>query len=89
MHINFILLSRYAAERKQFGKPIGEYGQMQKYISESYSQYMAGRSYLYNVARQLDLSTYGNGLDADGVKLFCAPIAKNIADRAIQAISFA
>mmetsp|Transcript_9109 Transcript_9109/g.13711 ORF Transcript_9109/g.13711 Transcript_9109/m.13711 type:complete len:421 (-) Transcript_9109:175-1437(-) len=80
------IMTKYAAERKQFGKPIGEYGQMQKYISESYSQYMAGRSYLYNVARQLDLSTYGNGLDADGVKLFCAPIAKNIADRAIQVL---
>lgn len=27
---------------------------------------MAGRSYVYNVARNLDLSSSGNGLDADG-----------------------
>ena len=47
---------------------------------------MAGRSYVYNVAANLDLSSYGNGLDADGVKLFCAPMAKNIADRAIQVL---
>lgn len=39
---------------------------MQKAISESYAEYMAGRSYVYNVARSLDLATSGNGLDADG-----------------------
>lgn len=47
---------------------------------------MAGRSYVYDVARQLDLASYGNGLDADGVKLFCATAAKDIADRAIQVL---
>jgi alkylation response protein AidB-like acyl-CoA dehydrogenase len=30
--------------------------------------------------------TYGNGLDADGVKLYCAPMAKRVADRAIQTL---
>lgn len=45
---------------------------------------MAGRSYVYNVARSLKLSSFGNGLDADGVKLFCGPMAKNVADRAMQ-----
>ena len=45
---------------------------------------MAGRAYVYNVAKHLDLSSYGNGLDSDGVKLYCAPMAKNVADRAIQ-----
>lgn len=38
------------------------------------------------MARQLDLSSTGNTLDADGVKLFCAPMAKTIADRAIQVL---
>jgi isovaleryl-CoA dehydrogenase len=80
------VMSRYAQERKAFGKPIGDFGQTQKAISESYAEYAAGRTYLYNVSRQLDLSTYGNGLDADGVKLFCAPMSKNIADRAIQVL---
>ena len=80
--LNFIF--RYSQERKAFGKSIGEYGQIQKIISESYADYMAGRSYVYNVARHLDLSSYGNGLDADGVKLFCAPMAKRIADNAVQ-----
>jgi len=78
------VMIRYSQERKAFGKTIGDFGQTQKAIAESYAEYMAGRSYVYSVAANLDLSTYGNGLDADGVKLFCAPMAKNIADRAIQ-----
>lgn len=47
---------------------------------------MAGRTYVYNVARHLDLSSVGNGLDADGVKLYCGPMAKRVADRAIQVL---
>lgn len=44
----------------------------------------AGRSYVYNVARHLQLDSVGNGLDADGVKLYCGQMGKNVADRAIQ-----
>lgn len=79
-------MSSYAQERKAFGKPIGDYGQIQKAIAESYAEYMAGRSYVYNIARNLDLNSYGNGLDADGVKLYCGPMAKRVADRAIQVL---
>ena len=78
------VMSRYAQEREAFGKPIGDFGQIQSMIAESYAEYMAGRSYVYQVAKDLDLSSVGNGLDADGVKLFCAPMAKRVADRAIQ-----
>jgi isovaleryl-CoA dehydrogenase len=80
------IMSKYSQERKAFGKPIADYGQIQKAIAESYAEYMAGRSYVYNMARQLDLTSSGNGLDADGVKLYCAPMAKRVADRAIQAL---
>ena len=45
---------------------------------------MAGRTYVYHVANQLNLNQYENSLDADGVKLYCAPMAKRIADRAMQ-----
>jgi isovaleryl-CoA dehydrogenase len=75
----------YGSNRPAFGKPnLYSFGQIQKHIAESYSEYMAGKCYLYGVANGLDLSTYGNGLDADGVKLYCAPMAKRVADRAIQ-----
>jgi isovaleryl-CoA dehydrogenase len=74
----------YSKERSAFGRSTIEFGQIQKAISESYAEYMAGRSYVYTVANGLDLETYGNGLDADGVKLYAAKMAKNVADRAIQ-----
>jgi alkylation response protein AidB-like acyl-CoA dehydrogenase len=45
---------------------------------------MAGRTYVYDIARRLDLSSFGNGLEADSAKLFAAPIAKRVADRAVQ-----
>lgn len=80
------VMTRYSQERKAFGKPIAEYGQIQKAIAESYAEYMAGRSYVYNMAANLNLNSYGNGLDADGVKLYCAPMAKRVADRAIQCL---
>jgi isovaleryl-CoA dehydrogenase len=34
----------------------------------------------------LDLKSFGNGLDADGVKLYCGTMAKRVADRAIQVL---
>ena len=45
---------------------------------------MAGKYYVYGVAGDLDLSSAGNGLDADGTKLYCTTLAKNVADRAMQ-----
>ena len=45
---------------------------------------MAGRSYVYQVAGRLSLDSHGNRLDSDGVKLYCARMAKQVADRAIQ-----
>lgn len=55
------VMNNYAQERIAFGKPIGEYGQIQKAIAESYAEYMAGRSYVYDVARHLDLDQSGAG----------------------------
>ena len=42
--------------------------------------------HVYHVARHLDLGSVGNGLDADGVKLFCGAMGKNVADRAVQVL---
>eukprot|EP00553_Chaetoceros_curvisetus_P002424 CAMPEP_0204613082 /NCGR_PEP_ID=MMETSP0717-20131115/1098_1 /ASSEMBLY_ACC=CAM_ASM_000666 /TAXON_ID=230516 /ORGANISM="Chaetoceros curvisetus" /LENGTH=472 /DNA_ID=CAMNT_0051625389 /DNA_START=55 /DNA_END=1473 /DNA_ORIENTATION=+ len=75
---------QYSKERKAFGKEIHNFGQIQKAITESYGEYMAGKTYLYTIANGLDLQSHGNGLDADGVKLYAASMAKNVADRAIQ-----
>jgi isovaleryl-CoA dehydrogenase len=76
----------YASERKAFGVPIREFGQIQRYIAESYAEYKAARCYVYDTARRLDLDSHGNRVDADGTKLFAARVGKDIADRAIQVL---
>eukprot|EP01035_Chromulina_nebulosa_P019489 gene19489-25375_t len=80
------VMNNYSIERKAFGKSIGDFGQIQKAIAESYAEFMAARSYVYNIAQNLELDSYGNGLDADGVKLFAATMGKRVADRAIQVL---
>jgi isovaleryl-CoA dehydrogenase len=80
------IMNRYASERQAFGKPIREFGQIQRYIGDSYAEFMAGRSYVYHVAGAIDLDQPGHRVDSDGVKLFCSTMAKNVADRAIQTL---
>jgi isovaleryl-CoA dehydrogenase len=77
-------MNRYAQERKSFGQNLNQFGQIQRFIAESYADYMAGRAYVYQTAKYLELDSVGDGLDADGVKLFCGVMAKNVADRAMQ-----
>ena len=80
------VMNGYAAERKAFGHPINEFGQIQRYIAEGYARFMAGRSYVYQVAASHDLSRSGTRLDSDAVKLFCSTMAKEVADSAIQVL---
>jgi len=77
-------MNRYTCDRKAFGDALNKFGQIQRFIAESYAEYQAGRFYVYSTANQLKLETTGNGLDADGVKLYCGAMAKNVADRAMQ-----
>lgn len=79
-------MNRYAGERHSFGKPLREFGQIQKYIAESYAEYKASRAYVYDTARRLDLTKEGNRVDSDGVKLVATTMGKNVADRAIQVL---
>jgi isovaleryl-CoA dehydrogenase len=80
------IMNRYANERTSFGKPLNRFGQIQRHIAESYAEFMAGRSYVYNVASQLKLDQFGQRIDSDGAKLYCSTMAKNVADRAIQVL---
>jgi isovaleryl-CoA dehydrogenase len=80
------IMVRYAQERKAFGRPIASFGQIQRYIADSYAEYQAARAYVYQTAYNLDLNKAGNRLDSDGVKLVATPMAKQIADRAMQVL---
>lgn len=80
------VMVRYANEREAFGAPLSRFGQIQKYIAESYAEYMAAKTYVYNTAQAMDLNSEGNRMDSDGVKLFATTMGKNVADRAIQVL---
>jgi isovaleryl-CoA dehydrogenase len=80
------IMSKYAQEREAFGQPLNQFGQIQKMISESFAEYKAAKSYVYETARRMRLDAHGQRLDSDGVKLFAATAAKHIADRAIQVL---
>ncbi len=77
---------RYADQRIAFGRPIRDFGQIQRHIADSYAAWRAARSYVYDVARRIDLSQPDNRVDSDGVKLFASTMAKDVADRAIQVL---
>ena len=77
-------MNKYATDREAFGKQIRDFGQMQRYIGESWAKYRAMRAYIYDTANNLSLGRAGQRLDSDGVKLFATTAAKEIADAAIQ-----
>lgn len=80
------VMNQYASERQAFGQPLRHFGQIQKYIGESYAEYMAARTYVYETARRMDLTHESGRLDSDGVKLVATTMAKNVADRAMQVL---
>ena len=80
------IMNRYASERTAFGRPIRDFGQIQRHIGESFAEFKAIRSYLYETAYRISAEGGNQRLDSDGVKLFATTAAKNIADRAIQVL---
>jgi isovaleryl-CoA dehydrogenase len=79
------VMTRYATERQAFGKSIHEFGQIQRYIGESYAKVEAIRALVYGVA-----ATVGPGkrnrLGTDAAKLFASTAAKEVADAAVQVL---
>jgi len=76
---------RYSQERKSFGKPIHEHGQIQRYIGDSFAKIEAMRALIYNVAASVGPSKR-NRLGTDAAKLFSSTAAKEVADAAIQVL---
>jgi isovaleryl-CoA dehydrogenase len=79
------IMTRYAVERKAFGKPIADFGQIQRYLGESYARTEAMRALVYAVARQVGPNKR-NRLGTDAAKLFAATAAKEVADAAMQVL---
>ena len=79
------IMTDYAVQRKAFGQPIAAFGQIQRYIGESYAKTEAARALIYAVARTVRHDTR-NRLGSDASKLFAAPVGKEVADNAMQVL---
>jgi len=75
----------YVHDRKQFGKPIGEFQLMQGKIADMYTALNSCRAYVYAVARACDRSQTTR-FDAAGCILVAAEKATWMAGEAIQAL---
>jgi isovaleryl-CoA dehydrogenase len=79
------MMIRYASERSAFGTPINRFGQIQRYIGDSYAATEAARCLVYHVAQNVGPGKR-NRVGTDAAKLFAAPMAKEVADNAMQVL---
>ncbi|HEY4357502.1 MAG TPA: isovaleryl-CoA dehydrogenase [Acidobacteriaceae bacterium] len=75
----------YVHQRKQFGKPIGEFQLMQGKVADMYVGFNACRAYVYAVANACDRGEPARK-DAAGAILYSAEKATWMAGQAIQAL---
>ena len=75
----------YLHERKQFGRPIGDFQLMQGKLADMYVALNASRSYVYAVARAADAGRTTRE-DAAGAILYAAEQATKVALDAIQCL---
>jgi butyryl-CoA dehydrogenase/short/branched chain acyl-CoA dehydrogenase len=76
---------KYARERKQFGKRIGDFQGVQFELAEMATQIEAGRLMVYNVARLRDAGQ-PFVTQAAMAKYFCSTIAEDAASKAIEVL---
>jgi len=75
----------YVAERKQFGKPIGEFQLMQAKIADMYTAMNSARAYTYEVAKACDRGEVTRQ-DAAACVLYASEQAMVQAHQAVQAM---
>ena len=75
--------TRYARERKQFGKPIGDFQGVQFELADMATRVEAGRLLVYNAARLLDAGK-PFVTEAAMAKYFCSLVAEEVASQAIE-----
>ncbi len=76
----------YLHQRKQFGRPIGDFQLMQGKLADMYSTWAATRAYVYAVGKACDRSDHSRALrkDAAGAILYSAEKATWMAGETIQ-----
>lgn len=80
------VLNRYAIlDRTAFGQPLSAFGQIQRFIGESYAKTEAARALTYNVAANVGPDSR-NSLGAAAAKLVATTTAEEVARNAIQTL---
>ena len=79
------LVLPYVHDRKQFGKPIGEFELIQAKLADMYVALMSSRAYVYAVAQACDRGEV-NRKDSAAVILYTAENATQVALQAIQCL---
>lgn len=74
---------RYAKERVQFGRPIGEFQLVQAMLADSRAEAYAARTMVVDAARRRD-DGHNVGTEASCCKLFASEMVGRVADRAVQ-----
>lgn len=79
----------YAKERKQFGKPIGDFQLIQAMLADSQAELYAGLSMVRDCAQRYDAKPAGKSdpevsMLASCTKMFCTEMVGRVADRAVQ-----
>ena len=75
----------YVRERKQFGRPIGEFQLIQAKVADMYVALNSARAYVYQVAKACDAGRTTR-FDAAGAILLASESAVKVAGEAIQAL---
>ena len=74
---------RYSAERRQFGRPIGEFQLVQAMLADSKAEAYATRCMVEETARRRDAGENVT-IEASCCKLFASEMVGRVADRAVQ-----
>ena len=81
--------TRYARERRQFGKPLGEFQLVQALLADSQAELLAGWALVQEVAQRFDrkpaqVSDPEVSMRVSCAKLYCTEMAGRVADRGVQ-----
>ncbi|MBI2930951.1 MAG: acyl-CoA dehydrogenase family protein [Planctomycetes bacterium] len=76
---------KYAKERQQFGKPIGQFQLIQEMLADMHTELLAARLMVYRAAAELDAGRLTN-TTAAAAKLFAAGMGVRVAMNAVQVL---